>query len=125
MPSIKVQVKIYDDEAEDGERTIEVPGVREVCGRCHGDGTHWHPAFSNGITQQEREEDWDDDSWDGLMSGQYNVVCEECGGRNVVDIVDEEAFAEQMPDDYSLWAEQERDRWECDEISRMERMMGA
>jgi len=75
-----------DTEVKDGMLCVSLPAVYEVCNRCQGQGTHWHPAFDNGITQEDRERDWDDDSWDELMNGAYDVQCSECKGERVTPI---------------------------------------
>lgn len=97
------------DTTEDGERFLFLPAQMEVCGRCEGDGTHWHPAFDNGITQEDRDRDWDDESWEGLMSGAYDVRCTECNGEKVVPVP-----SERVPEDdralvlYYEWIEDDR-----------------
>jgi hypothetical protein len=76
--------EVHDD---DETLVLAVPGRYEVCSRCNGTGTHWHPAFDNGITQEDRERDWDDESWSDLMSGMYDVQCSQCHGNRVEPVM--------------------------------------
>lgn len=60
----------------------------KVCTRCRGTGTHTNPAIDgNGITASEMDEiDNDDpDFRDNYMNGMYDVVCELCGGKRVIE----------------------------------------
>lgn len=70
------------------DEEVTIPTMRIVCPRCDGSGVHDHPAFSNGITQDQFDED--PDFREEYMSGRYDVACEECKGRNVVDTPDRE-----------------------------------
>lgn len=76
-------------ETEDGElNKVALPTFMAVCGRCEGRGTHVNPSIDgNGLP-----EEWvnDDDFMDDYRGGRYDVVCEECGGQNVIEMVDEE-----------------------------------
>ena len=64
-----------------------IPGKHEVCPRCSGTGKHDHPAFSNGITGEEfNGPDWDDESRESYIRGDYDVACSECQGERVVTV---------------------------------------
>ncbi len=54
-----------------------------ICERCEGNGSHDHPAFSNGISSDEWAE-WDADERESYMHGRYDVPCSECGGAGKV-----------------------------------------
>jgi len=107
----------------EGEEILEelaLPTRREVCDRCRGEGKHDHPAFSNGISAEEFDED--PDFREDYMAGTYDVPCEECHGRNVVDVID----TERVPADarealYRWWQEEASDR----RAAEAERRMGA
>lgn len=72
------------------EVMVRLPSKFEVCGRCDGTGSHTNPNVDgNGITAEEWENDWDEDSRDGYMSGRYDVQCEICKGDRVTPVVDE------------------------------------
>lgn len=82
----------------DGTGELELPTRMEVCGRCAGLGVHDHPAFSNGISQDEFEDD--PDFAEDYRRGVYDVPCERCGGANVEAVVDEEACAPDLLEAY-------------------------
>ena len=57
---------------------------RVVCPCCDGEGRYVNPAIDgNGISAEEWGE-WTDESRENYLTGVYDVVCEECGGENVV-----------------------------------------
>lgn len=64
--------------------SIEVPTCWKICQRCEGEGRHDHPAFANGITQSEWQDEWDDESRENYMRGAYDVLCEDCSGSGKV-----------------------------------------
>lgn len=80
------------------EVSFYVPAKNEVCGECEGEGKVDHPAFSNGITQSEREEMGEED-FQSYMDGRYDVVCPCCKGMRVI----------QVPDVYQMSWKQKRD----------------
>lgn len=67
----------------DTEEEIDIPSHKVVCPRCGGEGVHDHPAFSNGFSREDFEED--PDFAEEYMAGRYDVTCEVCHGANVVD----------------------------------------
>jgi len=70
---------------ENGEEvTVEIPSVKEICSRCDGEGVHDNPAFSNGISGEEWERDWDYEEREMYMSGAFDVRCDECDGNKIV-----------------------------------------
>jgi hypothetical protein len=81
---------IYEDD-DGNEVEAELPAKYEACDRCKGEGKHDNPAFSNGITSDEwNSPDWDDESKEAYLRGDYDVACEECNGKNVILVVDED-----------------------------------
>lgn len=78
-------IEVYDDAGE----PIRLPTIKEVCPRCHGNGKHINPSIDgHGIPADD--ECWDDDDFREMyFGGGYDVTCEECGGANVVDVIDE------------------------------------
>jgi hypothetical protein len=72
----------FEEYYDQKEVQFEVPGVYEVCGRCHGEGKHPNPAIdSNGISMEEFAED--PDFAEAYFSGCYDVICENCHGKRV------------------------------------------
>jgi len=116
-----LHVEMVDDDGT-SVKEVELPTRREVCGRCNGDGHHTNPSIDgNGITSDEWAE-WDDDEKDGYLSGRYDVPCEECHGRNVVDVVDYDALT---PEYRALWEQQVAYDHEYQREVAAERRMGA
>lgn len=104
---------------DDGDE-VALPTVFVVCPRCAGKGTHDHPAFSNGITAEEWNRDWDDESREQYMGGGYDVPCSNCCGQRVVARPDRKRFTK----DQKRWLrqqEQELAQLRADE--RSERFM--
>lgn len=113
-------------EREDAEGVYveEVPlrTKREVCWRCHGNGTHTNPSIDgNGISGAEWAE-WDDDDREAYLTGAYDVVCQECNGRNVIDIVDLDALTD---DQRVAWEAQIEDERSYRAMVASEQRMGA
>lgn len=74
---------------------IRLPVRRIVCPRCDGKGTHVNPDIDgHGISPEEFAEDPGFE--EAYFSGRYDIRCEECDGRNVVDSIDQEE-AEKTP----------------------------
>jgi hypothetical protein len=74
---------------------VELPGKRIVCPRCEGKGTHVNPSIDgHGISAEEFAEDPDFE--ESYFSGLYDVRCEECDGRNVIEVVDESKLTKRM-----------------------------
>lgn len=67
--------------------SMELPARNQICDNCEGDGKVDHPAFSNGITQSDREEMGEED-FHSYMSGAYDVACDCCKGRGIVVVAD-------------------------------------
>lgn len=70
-------------EKEKGYRTKRV-----VCWRCDGRGQHTNPSIypeGGGFTQSEWAE-LDDYARDTYMSGGYDICCEVCKGKNVIEL---------------------------------------
>lgn len=113
------------DNAEVYEETLylTLAGHYDVCPRCSGQGTHWHPAFDNGITQEDRERDWDDESWDELMSGRYDVPCETCQGKRVVPVPNDPPTPQDQAA-FDLWTARAKDEAAYRAEVAMERRMG-
>ena len=82
MPKLSIQVAI--DEIEHGadeDRIVHLPAKYEICSTCRGTGGH--SLRFGAITQRDREE-WDDDSFEAYMRGDYDEKCEDCEGSGKV-----------------------------------------
>lgn len=102
-------ITVYDDNGDE----VSVRTHKEVCPRCHGEGTHVNPAVDgNGISSEQFHDD--PDFADAYFSGVYDVSCEECKGNNVIDVPDED------DPNFHLWVQEQRDRAEDAAIRRAE-----
>lgn len=120
----RVMVFTYNDEVMQGdewyevERKADLPATVEVCGRCGGTGKHDHPAFSNGLGEDQLG---DFEFMEGYHSGNYDVNCEECAGRNVQMVVDAE---KADPTILEILYRYEDDLWASQQEEAAERRMG-
>lgn len=110
------KIGFYNDEDE----WITVRSEKQVCPTCHGEGKHVNRNIDgNGITADEWWNEWGDEEREMYMTGGYDVVCEECGGANVIDVADE------SDPNFHLYFEYMQQQWEYEAEQRAERMMGA
>jgi hypothetical protein len=99
-----------------------VPARFEVCDRCEGRGTHDHPAFSNGITSSDFDED--PDFREDYMRGAYDVSCSECRGLRVVAVPDVARCSFAVRRELVQARRYEREQARFAAIERREREMG-
>jgi len=120
---VKMKTVWIEDEAhEEGGYDVPLPTAMEVCPTCRGRGRHVNRAIDgNGITADEWWNEWDDESREMYLTGGYDVVCEECDGQNVVEVVDEDACSPEL---LAAWQDEEMAMAEMRATERMERMMG-
>lgn len=98
----------------DSDSEVELPTKTIVCPTCNGHGKHVNPSIDcDGLTAEDFDND--PDFRGDYLRGTYDVTCYECGGRNVVKSVDEDACGPEL---LKLWHEQQ---YEID----AERRMGA
>lgn len=108
-------------ENDDGDEIQhELPATWVICCTCNGAGSH--SQHMGAITQDDRDRDWDDDSWDNYMAGGYDRPCRDCGASGKVLEVDEDRCDAALLKQYQAAAREER---EFEAICRAERAMGA
>jgi len=74
----------------DPEIPSEVRFHFETCGRCEGRGRYVNPSIDgHGLSAEDFAED--PDFADAYFSGVYDITCNECQGRRVVPVPDDEA----------------------------------
>lgn len=76
------------------EHEHALPAKMAVCERCEGHGTHLHPAIGgHAYTREEFDREFDEEERGEYFrrGGRYDVACQDCGGRRVVPVVDEDA----------------------------------
>lgn len=101
-------IRVTLEDAEGWEEEVDLPAKWEICPRCDGDGTHDHPAFSNGITSDEWAE-WGDEDRETYMCGGYDVHCEECKGSGTVLVVDDTRVPSDLRERYGDWSRGQAD----------------
>ena len=80
------EIKSFEESYE-----VKLPKHKIVCPRCEGEGKHTNPAVDgNGLSTDDP--DLDEEFWDSYRSGVYDIRCEVCNGKNVVDEVAEEVL---------------------------------
>jgi hypothetical protein len=85
------------------DEDIVLPCRFEVCDRCRGTGVHDHPAFANGLSKEDFDED--PDFREEYMAGRYDVPCSECGGKRVMPVPNEEQFTDFQRDAWKVHCE--------------------
>lgn len=104
---------------------VKLPKYKVVCPLCEGEGTHVNPAVDgNGISADEFYHEWDEESRSMYLNGGYDVQCEECLGKNVVDEVDEDRL-QHTPELLKAWQDFQREHYETEAMMAAERAMGA
>lgn len=93
---------------------IPLPTAKIVCPRCNGEGKHVNPNIDiGGIDLEVLCED--PNFAEAYFGGRYDIQCEECNGRNVVDaVICEDLTVEQQKayDEYLEYeAEKVHHRW--------------
>jgi hypothetical protein len=100
-----VEIFFYDSEGE--EVTLDVPFKWEICDRCDGKGQHDNPAFSDGISGEEWNNEWDDEERESYMRGAYDVRCENDCDNGKVRSPDLTGLTEEQRKDYEDHLDQE------------------
>jgi hypothetical protein len=73
----------------------KLPGKREVCGRCNGDGKICNPNIGP-LTEGDMDLMDVGEFYLNLKQGVYDVRCPECSGNKVVDVLDWDALSPKM-----------------------------
>lgn len=118
-----MKITLTTGEDADGNETVLVlPARYEVCGRCHGKGTHVNPSIDgNGITSDEMDE-LGPEFLEDYLGGVYDVPCEECEGERVVLVPDEDRCS---PAQLKAYRDHLREEYEYRAEVAAERRMGA
>jgi hypothetical protein len=110
-------------ENEDGEEiTVRLPSEIVVCGRCGGRGVH--DAWEGGMTASEMDEQGPE-FFDDYMAGHYDKICTECHGRNVQEVVDEDALEKNNPELFEIWCDYQQQMYDHWAEVQAEQRMGA
>jgi len=122
-------MKIWMMREDRTQYQYEVKTKRIVCPRCNGEGKHINPNIDgDGLTGEDfaqmNERDLEDFN-ESYLGGVYDVTCEECKGRNVIDEPDIENCIwndEELRKDYERQKDDEAAAY-CE--AEGERRMGA
>lgn len=122
---------IYQNDNGD-DVIVGLPAKHEVCWKCEGHGTHLTPSIGeHAYSAEEFCESFDEEEREEYFSrgGRYDVVCGECGGKNVVLGLDEEHIerygTREEKEGMKVYCEQEREDVEYERECEAERRMGA
>lgn len=109
---------------DEGSEIHVFPARYEVCRTCDGKGKHVNPSIdAHGISRDEFDDDpgFEED----YFSGVYDVECYECHGRRVVPKIDDSNLNPRQLQVLKVIQNLRRDNQRMDEMSYLERMMGA
>jgi hypothetical protein len=124
---MSISFVIENDEGEEIE--YELPSKKEVCNRCQGYGTHMNNSMGqHAYSQEEFNEVFHDDEDRRqyfTRGGIYDVTCEVCSGKNVIDVVDVTLLTEEERKIYQIYLDIENDNAEFAAMCASERRMGA
>lgn len=103
------------------EEEHTLPTRWEVCDLCRGEGRHVDPSIdASGISAEDFRDD--PDFREDYLSGAYDVPCNQCGGKRVIRLVDEEACDPKILDLYYKKAAEDA---AFESMCAAERRMGA
>lgn len=120
---LRRQVVIFTYEDDEGyEQTHEFAATIEVCSSCRGTGVTTEHIDGHGITMDEWQRDWDEESREDYLSGKYDRPCPECKGDKVELVIDRDRANPEMLAMLDMWI---KDDAETDAIQAAERRMGA
>lgn len=82
-PKRNVVIGCFTD-GPDGEYFDLVwPGIKEICVRCDGEGTHVNPAIDeHGISPEEFRKD--PEFKQAYFEGRYDITCQMCEGEKII-----------------------------------------
>ena len=114
----------YSEHLKDGD-TVVIPTKKQVCPACGGVGTHERRDIDCSLMVDSMREDGDEDGLAGYFAGDYDVTCQTCGGKNVIDEIDFDYFVSNYPELYKEMCEWDDEERASAAYSAQERAMGA
>ena len=123
-----IEFTIENDDGEEVEYSL--PSKNEVCSRCEGYGTHLNPSIGeHAYTREEFEESFDYEEQEEYFKrgGRYDVTCEECRGKRVIEVPDENVINcnSKYKEAWELYQQKQADDYEYERLCAAERRMGA
>jgi hypothetical protein len=117
-----------DDDGEEGEVELSLPAKFEVCPGCNGHGSRLCEGMrGHAYTAEEFHESFDDEEAEEYFrpGGRYDVMCEECQGKRVVAVADEDACrTPEQKEALALYYKKRDDDYAYDRECAAERRMG-
>lgn len=117
-----------DDDGEEGEIELSLPGKFEVCPGCDGHGTRLCDGMrGHAYTAEEFYESFDDEQAEEYFrrGGRYDVTCDECSGARVVLVVDTDACrTDEQKEALALYEAKLEDDYAYERECAAERRMG-
>lgn len=90
------RIKLFNSMmSEDLGKSYTLPMCKEVCDMCRGEGEISNRSIDgNGL--DPNDPDLDEEFWENYRNKVYSVVCDECNGLRVVNVVDEDLLSEEI-----------------------------
>lgn len=119
----------YENAAGD-EITITFPIKKAVCFDCNGEGKTLCPGMrGHAYSMEEFQDSFNEEEQAEYfkVGGRYDVTCETCHGRNVVDEIDESACERdsKLSEALSAYYAKEAEEADYQRLCQAERRMGA
>ena len=116
---LKFSHPAFTDEDTGEEIVFQLEGKKEVCPRCQGIGRHSREDIDDSYLVDIMIADGDEEGLEGYRNGNYDVICTQCNGNNVVDVPNlTDEMQEKLNDWYQCESESRR-------IEAQERACGA
>ncbi|MEC8474654.1 MAG: hypothetical protein VXZ38_08395 [Planctomycetota bacterium] len=118
-----VEYTDWDEDDNEIVHTIDMPICWEVCDLCNGKGSHVNPSIDcNGLSREDFHED--PDFAEAYWRGDYDQVCNCCGGRTTVPVVNDGCLNDDQKKHLQRIWEQAREEAEYQRECAWERRMG-
>jgi len=102
-----IEIRVGDELQE-----ISVSTKWEICERCEGNGKHDPESFSNGFTESEFYDLFDDEEErEAYFNGRHDVACRECNASGKVRVPDLDTLTDAEREGYDR-AEEDRADYE-------------
>lgn len=121
----EIEIVVHADN-EDGyeEMVVEIPIKLEVCQSCQGRGKMVNPSVDgDGWTRHDFDEDPDFE--EAYFSGDYDILCPNCGGDNVEACPDKSRMTPEQAGWWNTYCKNARDRHMSYLESQAEKRFGA
>ena len=108
---MKKSITLIHDDGTASEH--QLPARHEVCPRCEGHGTHLTPSIGqHAYTGEEFMREFDEEGREEYFKrgGIYDVRCELCDGKRVVEVVDEQRLNVSQKVVHAEWERQQEER---------------